>query len=206
MLRFPVKPRPKDQLKKMADPQAVPGGQAEALPWILYDTVEYVSGTTQQLTLFTESRNNRNLTNLDTPGQLSDPNYFQLYYMGLDVQLPPLDGAWSDLNLLLQGAGTDGGPTFELTISDKSYGRFPLPFLHESGGQRGFGFSTETDDAVEYARNGPADGGWCVDGAIVIPPLTGFRVQLRWSEAQTLANENTDLRLWMAGNLYRRVL
>lgn len=206
MLRFPVQPKPFGELKKMAEPQAVRGGQAEALAWVLFDTATYVSATTTVLQFFTASRDTRQLTNMNNPGTLPDPQYFQIEYFGLDVLAAPQDGAWADVHDLLMG-GTDGGPTWEFSLADKSYGQFPVTFLHESGGVQGFGFSTLTDDAEEYARNARPDGGWCVDGSIVIPPQQSFSITLRWSSAQTLENiGDTDLRAWMAGSLYRRVL
>lgn len=207
MLRFPVRPMPLDELRASSQPQAVRGGQAEALPWIFFDTATYQSGTTTQLPFFTTARASRQLTNLDTPGVIPDPQYFKIEYVGLDVLIRPADAAWDDLHQLLMGdTVANGGPTWEFILADKSYGTFPLTFLHESGGQRGYGFSTATDDSVEYARNANPDGGWCVDGSIIIPPQQGFRVDLRWPNAVTLANGDQALRLWMAGSIYRRVL
>lgn len=206
MLRFPVRPKPVSELEQATKPGSVQGGQAEALAWTFFDTALYESGVTTRLPFFTTARANRQLTNLDTPGQLPSPQYFEIHYFGLDLLIPPADGAWLDAHRLLMGAVGDGGPTWEFELANKSYGIFPLTFLHESGGQRGFGFSTNTDDAVEYARNAVPDGGWCVDGSIIIPPQEGFNVELTWENAVTLTGENPNLRFWMAGSLYRRVL
>lgn len=208
MLRFPVRPMSLQKLQQAATPGAVSGGQAEALPWIFFDTATYVSGTTTQLPFFTTARATRQLSNLDTPGVIPEPQYFKIEFFGLDLLISPANGAWDDAHQLLMGEGTaaNGGPTWEFILADKSYGTFPLTFLHESGGQRGSALTPTTGAQLEYARNAFPDGGWAVDGSIIVPPQQGFRVDVRWPAALTLAGGDTALRLWMAGSIYRRVL
>ena len=58
---------------------------------------------------------------------------------------------------------------------------------------------------VQYANNGVFDGGWCVDGAITIPPKVGFDITLNWPAAVDLTAD-VLIRFWMAGVLHRRVL
>lgn len=207
MLRFPVRPFTKADLKERSEPQAVRGGQLEAIALPLYDTGTYTSATTTQITFFTTARGSRNLSNLDTPGILSDPQYFLIDYMGLDILTPPGDGAWLDVHRLLSGdTVANGGPYWEFSLQGKSYGQIPLTFMHESGGVRGYGFSTATADTVEVGRNALPDGGWCVDGSILIPPMAGFQVEIVWPNAVTLATSPVAIRPWLAGTLYRKVL
>lgn len=206
-MKFPVRAKSRAALKGDVTPRDVAGGQSEALPWAFFDTATYTSATTTELTFFTTARASRQLTNMATPGQLPDPQFFEVFYMGLDILVAPAATAWSDVDALLSGdTAANGGPTFQFELAGKNYAGFPLTFLHESGGVRGFGFSTVSADAQEYARNAAPDGGWCVDGAIVIPPQQGFSITITWPNAVTLAGGNPALRPWLAGTLHRRVL
>jgi hypothetical protein len=206
-MQFPVVAKTKQQLMRSTIPSNVAGGQAEVIPQVFFDTAVYTSATTTEISFFTQARGSRQLTNLNTPGQLPDPEYFEIFYFGLDVLLPPAADAWADLhNLLMGDTAANGGPTWQFTMSNKRYAGFPLTFLHESGGVRGFGFSTLSADAQEYARNAAPDGGWCVDGSIVIPPQQAFDLTITWPNAVTLTGGNPALRVWMAGNLHRKVL
>lgn len=200
---FPVRPRTLRKLAQMAQPQTVEGGQSEALAWILYDTVTYISATTTLLTLFTTARANRFLSNLNGNG-LPTPQYFEAYFFGLDILSPPADAnVWTDVWGIVNGTGTStqGAPTWEFTLANKQMGPFPLRSLKGLGGVTGF--STRT--AREYANNDNNNNTFSSDGALVIPPTQTFQVDLRWPAAVTLS-ANRDLQFWMAGVLHRRVL
>lgn len=199
--------RTRAELAEMANPTQP--GQSEVAPWILYDTQTYVSGATVTQTFFQTQQADPTLSNLVQAGALTDPQYFEIFNLGLDFLGDATSvaggalGAIDDIQKLMLVAR----PTFTLVISDKNYGRFPLSFLHTSGGAVGFGWGTFTaEESIQYANNGLTDGGWNWRGSVVIPPKVGFSVQVQYQAAQTLASGDTPLRFWMAGALHRRVL
>lgn len=204
-MRFPVRGRTLAQLSDMAQPQAVPGGNSEALAWTLFDTVTYTSAATTQLTFFTTARANTQLSNLQGTG-LPTPQYFEVYYFNFDVlaltgNSTPMSDTWE----LTHGTGTagvgQGAPTWQFVLADKITGPFPLYSLHGLGGIQGFTTQTTT----EYANNGNGQGTFAVDGAIVIPPNQTFSVVLTWPAAVTLS-ANRDVVVSMTGVLHRRIL
>lgn len=205
MYTFPVRPRTRSKLASMAEPSVVAGGQSEALAWQLFDTQLYISTTTTQLTFFSASPANGFVGNVGGANGLPTPQYFEVYYFGLDtLRVPGNTDVWGDLWRVVNGAGGAtlvGAPTWTFTLADKQMGPFPLRGLHGLGGVTGFSTRTTT----EYGNNGGIDNTFCADGAIVIPPTQAFRVDLRWPAALTLSG-NTMLQVWLAGVLHRRVL
>lgn len=206
-LQFKVVPKTKAQLLAQSNPQSA--NQPEVIPWVLFDTQSYVSTTTVTLSFFQTVQTDKSLGNMEGGGQLPDPQFFEIYKVGMDVLIRPhsdagvATGPIDDIaQLVLSGRGN-----FTFTISNKNYGPFPLSFLHASGGPTGFmagTFAATTD--ISYANNGIFDGGYPVNGALVIPPKVGFSIQLNWPAALTLAVGTSNIRIWMYGALYRRVL
>ncbi len=209
-LRFPVKAVPRQILAIRANPEAA--NQPEALPWVLYDTQAWTTAVTFNTTHFLTQPTDPTMGNMEGPGQLPDPQFFEIWYWGVDFLLASINAAapgatvshWADI---IQFLWTQRG-TFEFNISNKKTGQFPLSFFHGSGGPQGFGYGNSATTArFEYGNNGPADGGYCVAGAIVIPPKLGFNVTLRTFAAPTLVSGSPlNVRTWMAGVLHRRVL
>lgn len=207
MMQSPVVPLTSAELKELSTPGMVRGGNLEVIRTALFDTALYTGGTTTTMTFFTTARATRQLSNLATPGQLTSPQYFYVHSMGLDVLLPPGDEAWVDVhNLLMGDTPANGGPTWQFTLAGKGYTEIPLTFFHESGGVRGFGFSTASADSVEYARNAFPDGGFPVSNSILIPPTEGFDVTITWPNAVALTTTPVALRPWLYGELYRKIL
>lgn len=203
MLKFPVRARTLAELQAMAEPQAVQGGQSEAIPAILFDTATYVDNTTTQLTFFTTTRATPQLSNLNGRG-LPTPQYFEAYYAGCDLLQPAGNiDALTDASLVMNGTGTagQGGPTWQFELANKVTGPYPLAAFHTLGGPQGF----TTRTGIEYGNFGPSDGGFCLDGAIIIPPNQTFSITLTWPAAVNIA-ANRDIRIWFAGVLHRRVL
>ena len=203
MQTFPVRARTLRKLAQMAQPQSVEGGQSEALSWIIYDTVPYVSGATTGLTLFTAARANRFLSNLSGTG-FPTPQYFEAYFWNIDVlRVPGNTDVLGDVWRVLNGAGVAGigAPTWSFTLANKEMGPFPLRSLGGLGGVTGF----TTRTGQEYANNGTLGGTFSSDGAVVIPPNQSFEINLRWPAALTLS-ANVDLQVSVGGVLHRRVL
>lgn len=200
------------QLAAAANPQLA--NQPEAQPWILYDTQSYTSGSTTTLSFFASTNTDKTLSNMESSGQLPDPQYMIVHYVTCDILSVPsvtttaaATGALNDIELLLKAARA----TFTFQMSNKNYGPFPLRACHSLGGATGLiaAEGTETAPArniVQQANNGiPGSGGFPFMGALVIPPKVGFGVTLNFAAAQTLTG-NTNICIGLAGVLYRRVL
>lgn len=196
----------KAQLDAISQPEFA--GQPEALPWVLYDTQTYTSAATTRLTFFQNTNIDPTITNMEAAGQLPDPQYFEIWYMGLDILIDVSTaateaGAVDDVAKLI----LVGRPTFTLTQSNKAFGPFPGSFLHASGGPTGgIASAIATPGSIQFGNNGVFDGGFCVGGSIVLRPKVGWNVSMAWSAAQTLNFGNPLLRFWMSGVLHRRVL
>jgi hypothetical protein len=208
--RIKIRPKTRLQLAALANPESA--NQPEALPWVLYDTQAWTTAVTATATYFGTVQGDKTLGNMEGPGQLPDPQYFEIAYWGVDFMLASINAAapgatvshWADL---IQFLWTQRG-TFEFNISNKRIGPFPLTFFHSSGGPTGYGYGNSATTArFEYGNNGIFDGGFCVENAIIIPPKLGFDVTLRTFAAPTLvAGSPLNVRVWQAGVLHRRVL
>lgn len=207
MIGPPVIAKTRDKLEEMANPEGA--GLGESIPYVLFDTQLYTSGTTTEQTFFIAAQNDRTLSNLQGGSQLPDPQFFEIHNLGFDILADATTAAGAETGALDDVAKLMlvGRPFFVLTISDKQYGNAPLSLLHTSGGPVGNGWGTFTaEESIQIATNSWPDGGWNWNGSVIIPPKVGFSVVIRWSAAQTLAIGNTQLRFWMAGVLHRRVL
>lgn len=207
--RIKIRPKTRQQLALLANPEAA--NQPEALPWVLYDTQSWTTGVTAVASYFGTVPGDKTLGNMEGPGQLPDPQYFEIAYWGCDFLLSPnsvasvaVAGPLNDIAAFLFAQRG----TWEFNISNKRIGPFPLSFFHASGGPTGFLAITNAAAAQknEYANNGIFDGGFCVEYAIIIPPKLGFDVTLRTAAAPTLQTSPLNVRVWQAGVLHRRVL
>lgn len=203
MISWPIIARTREQMVELANPPSG-RGLSEAVPWVSYDTELYTSATTTEITWFQTTKATRALSNQETAGAFPAPQFFEPYYTVLDILTPPGDrNALLDVWSILFGTGTGGqsGPHLQLVVSGKEQYRIPMSFLHGSGGPTGF----TTRTAVEYANNNVADGGWPMNGSMIVPPTVGFSFTGRWPAAVTLS-ANRDLRLGWVGTLHRRIL
>lgn len=198
------------QLALAANPQSA--GQPEAMPWFLYDTQLITSGTTSSLSFFQTVQTDKTMGNMESAGQLPDPQYFILHYVTCDILDPPIAsaagtaadlGPINDIDIILKTQRA----TFTLGMSNKNYGPFPLSLCHSTGGGTGVAVATETaPKAVAAGNNGiPGSGGFPFLGSIVIPPKVGFSLTVNMAAAPTLSG-NINVRIGFAGVLYRRVL
>lgn len=201
--------RTRPALNRQAQPTSAK--EPEALPWVLFDTQAWTSTTTITQTYFQAVQNDKTLGNMEGPGQLPEPQYFEIHYIGADFLLSPNSvasiAAAGPLNDIAQFLFGQRG-VFTFDVSNKKVGPFPLSFLHASGGPTGYLAITNAAAAQknEFANNGIFDGGFCVGGSILIPPKVGFDVIVTLAAAATLQTTPLNVRIWMAGALYRRVL
>ncbi len=205
--RHPVKAKDREQLILQSNPIAA--NQPEALAWVFFDTQNYVDATTVRLQFFRTTSTDFSITNMESGGQLPEPQFFEIYYFGCDIlrdvtfdAVADNSGAWNDIQSLV----LTSRPVWTFNISNKAIGPFPLSFCHQSGGVIGFAAATFVAPAkLQYGLNGPQDGGFCTDGSITIPPKVGFDVTVQWPAAVNITAD-VNVRFWMAGTLHRRVL
>src|SRR5205807_4510578 len=109
----------------------------EAMPWVLLDSQACTSATTATQTYYVTVQNDKTLGNMEGPGQLPYPQYFEIHYLCLDFLLTPNSVAAiavaGPLNDIAQFLFNQRG-IFTFSISNKRVGPFPLSFLHGSGG------------------------------------------------------------------------
>jgi hypothetical protein len=191
-------------MRKLSTP--ISGDSPEAIWHQLYDTQDYTSAATTTLTFFANPNADRTLTNMDTGGQLTDPQYLSVYDVTCDFltqntsDAASVAGELNDLSLLL----LVGRPTWTLTLSDKNYGPYNLTGLHGTGGPVG-GISVGTNAVAAQWANNALGPGWNYKGSIIIPPKTSFRVTVNWAAAQTLNATPCKIRLSLFGILSRAV-
>jgi hypothetical protein len=214
VINFKVEAKPRAVLEVQAKPESA--NQPEAVPWILWDTQLFTTASTTSLTYYQTVQSNKSLGNMEGPGQLPEPQYFEVVRIGADIQTPPSvasgatanDGALLNVYHLLFGdAYTTGAEQgiWTFKMSSKEQGPFPLSFLHASGGPTGYGWGTATN-SFNYANNGIIGGGWPVNKSITIPPKINFSMVLTWGGTIAVTGGPIPIRIWMAGVLHRRVL
>jgi hypothetical protein len=194
----------KDQLERIIEPKS---NEGETISHVIFDSQQYISATTTELTFFQAPSADRTLTNFQGAGQLPDPQWAVIHNLGCDILVDATETAAAT------GVGDDiqklmlvGRPVFTLEISEKKYAPgVPLSFLHTSGGAVG-ALATGTADTVQIFNNGITDGGWNWRGSVVIPPKVNINLTVNWSAAQTLAWGDPFIRIWFAVELVRRVL
>lgn len=221
-MRYPIKSRSIQELQRLTTPQAVAAGQSEVVPYVLYDTVQYTSAVDTQLSYFQEVRTDKTLGNMQAGGQLVADRYLEIWGISIDPLIRSSStatgrtGAWTDMDDLMWF----GRPTFTFIMDDKRIGPFPCSFFHASGGVTGMGHeegqaaattvaATTIDRAAvidQVANWGVFDGGFWVGGSMIIPPQSGFVVNIDWNAAVTLLGGNPFVRVNLVGALHRNVL
>lgn len=209
MPRIKVVPYNRAQLDAMASPSTV--RQPEAYPAEFYDTATFVNASTLALTFFQNTNADKTLSNMDAAASFPSPQYFIVHYLTVDYLFPTLStavtaaGNLDDLHRLMNGTGRG---TFTLSISGKPYGPFRLRTAHSAGGPVGFGWgqAPAAPNEQQYGHVGPHDGGYCFNGALVIPPTTNFAVVLNFGAVQTLNTNNLLIQVGLFGVIYRKVV
>ena len=192
-------------------------GQPERIPWSWFDTQAYVSGTTTRLDFFQTVNADKTLSNMVAAGQIPSPQFFDLYHCSIAYLVPfsavaaaaalAITGALNDVDRLSQGAAS-----FE--VANKAYWQGPQLALPCGGGPNAF-FSLSSAEAagdqasMQYATNGNPDlrNRYNFWGDITLPANQNFLWSLTWSAALTFdPATNRNIKVWMDGYLYRRVL
>jgi hypothetical protein len=192
------------------------GNEGERVPWTWFHRVNYVSGTTTQLTFFNVT-GVPTTTNMDAGGQIPAPMYYDIYHLGIYFDLPvsTLNAAGT---LTIQGGAlndvvnlSDG--IARLTVAQKL--QFFSPIWQLPPGVGAFGqlaaagtFTAEDYNVFQQGTQGVPDlrNRYNFWGDITLPHNQSFFLQLDWAAAVTLNNGNTDIIAILDGYLYRRVL
>ena len=210
MRRYRIVNRTKDQLREMVTPKSVIGGNLQAIPYVLYDTQLYISGTTNNLAFFQEVQVDQTLSNLTSGAQLPIDEWLEIEWMFISPIIATsaaaaAAGSWADMDALMW----TGRPTHTLTIQNKDYGILPSSFFQSEGGITGYGYNEAAVAAVanEFANWGPHGQGYWVGGQIVLPPQAGFNTRMRWNAPVTLpSGTDTLIRVSYLGTLHRPIL
>lgn len=204
-MQFKVQPLTYQQLDQIASPRDPQ--QPEAIPFVLFDTLNLLAAGVQSLTFFQQNSSDRTLTNV-SGGQLAQGFRFRIYAYGLDVLREPSAGAGTTAGVLTDVARivkTNRG-TWTFNKSQKTYGPIPLSFCHASGGETGFLAATLTAPAnLQFANNGVFSGGFSTDGAIIITDKEPFDVTINFATPFTALSADALLRAYLRGVLYRPV-
>jgi hypothetical protein len=207
MIGSAIQPLDRETLDFLANPQSNAGG--ESIPYILYDTQTFTTAVTTEMQFFRAAVNDDTLSNMQAGGTLPDPYYFQLFNLGFDILQDASTAAGDKVGVLdnIQKLMLVGKSIFTLSISDKSYGPYPLSFLHTSGGAAGTGYGSFTaEESIQVGNNSFPDGGWNWSGSVIIPPRVNFGVKVRWQAVQAVVGGPIPCRFWISGILHRRVL
>jgi hypothetical protein len=195
-------------------------GQPERIPWTWYDTQSYVSGTTVSLPFFQSVNADKTLSNMVAAGQIPSPQFYDLYHCSICylvpfsatvpiVTAPALTGALNDVDRLSQGEAV-------FSVANKDYWQGPQLALPAGGGPfANLAFTSNGTEATsfsstaQFAINGMPDlrNRYNFWGDITLPANQNFIWTLLWSAPLTFApSTNRNIKVWMDGYLYRRVL
>jgi len=182
------------ELQASITPQVA--GQGERIPYMWYHRVNYVSGTTVQLTFF-NATGVITTTNMQLAGAFPSPIYYQVYHLMVyfDLGVSSFEvaastanptGAFNDVVNLSDGILT-------LTIAQKQYWISPIWANPAGAGAHGdtaiaATFTAESSLANQQATLGIPDirNRNCFWGDITIPHTQSFSVVLDWAAAVTL--------------------
>lgn len=197
------------------------GAAPETLPWWFYDTQLYTSAATVQLTFFAAAPVTRDLGNMPIGGSLPNPNFFALHYVHFDFMqnaagtpyttTAGIGAAVANANALNDVGSLllSGRSRFQLNLSDKAYGPWPMSVTGGTGAALGFIAIAGLTGAGNAQRSdfgyNALGAGAFLGGKVIIPPQTGFNVVADWPASLTLTG-NYQIRCTLYGVYYRRVL
>ena len=205
-MRIPVEAHTLAELQTLTTPKNVAGGNMESLRDQIYDTQTYLAAGSATLNYFANPNADPTLSNLQQGGTMPDPEYFRIFYIQVDPIVLLTDAAvptsWRDMERLVRS----GRPTLTLTLQGKSYGPWLVQSMHGTGGVDGYGYAAAAaaTTAIQYANNGPADGGFCVDGALWLTPKASFSARINWGNPLAVAAD-TLVRVTLDGVRYRAI-
>jgi len=188
----------------------------EVIGGMLWDTVAFVSAAINRLQLFNTARATPDLSNLPTPGLLTNNNAFLIRAIRFRTRNNPRSEARTATTNVNTGAVDDlaqlmNSGFFRLTIAAKPYAEFPLWFLPSGCGPAGImgvdGDTADPGEILDQATIGVPHqkNAFVLTQPLFIAPMVNFSVDLQWPAAITLAAGNTNLQVVFDGDLIRPV-
>ena len=201
----PVIPRTAADLQDMTSPVSVVGGNLEAYAYTLFDVSAVATGALVA-PFFNVARASQQLSNLQTPGALTSPEYFKIWSIHVTPLIPVAFAASAPAAVDMDNIVRVNLGTIELEIQSKVYGPWPIMEAAGLGGVTGFGLSLADATASSFvaANNGIQGNGIGINGSLALLPNAGFRLNLRWNAAITLT-ATTNVHVAMRGVLYRAI-
>lgn len=188
----------------------------EVIGSMLWDTSLYTSAATLRIQFFTVARATADLTNLPTPGMLTNNNAFLIRAFRFRTRNNPRYTARAATTTVTTGAVDDlaqmlNSGFFRLTVANKPYAEFPLWVLPSGCGPSGLvgidGDTADPGNTLDYATVGipTQDNAFVLTQPLFIAPMVNFNVELTWPAAITLVGGNTMLQVVFDGDLIRPV-
>jgi hypothetical protein len=189
----------------------------EVIGGMLYDTVNYVSGTSVSLTFFTAGpRATLDLTNMEIPAQLPAPKAFLVRALRFHVKQTVRVEARTAAGNVTPGAIDNiaqllNGGVLTFTIGAKPYAQFPLWMIPAGGGVSPLaaadGNTADPGKITDYASNGvpSPDNALILSQPLFLAPQINFNIVVTWPAALTLSGGNTNLCVVLDGDLHRPV-
>lgn len=188
----------------------------EVIGGMLWDTVQYTSAATLRLQFFNVPRATPDLSNLPTPGLLTNNTGFLVRAFRFRTRNQPRATARAATTNVTTGSFDDiaqllNSGFFRLTIASKPYAEFPLWFLPSGCGPFGsMGVDGDTADpgiTISYPTIGvpSQDNAFVLSQPLFISPMIAFFAEILWPAALTLEGGNTLLQVVMDGDLIRPV-
>lgn len=208
MLQLPHASKMGKTFTRLAQQVTPPTGDTpEFVPAFFYDTQQYPQAGTASLTFFSNVGSTRQASNMDAAGVFPQPQYFEVHKLFVDIlSAPTYDttasnvGAINDLSQIVHA----GQAIAQISIAQKAYPEIPLTACGRSGGPQGVVTGTLAAGGKLQAGWSEFTGGFPFNGALIIPPLTKFGVNITLSAAQAIS-ANANIRVGMLGVLYRAV-
>lgn len=187
--------------------QSTPTSQEpEVVPYVFYDTQQYpAAGLAGGLNYFANVNADSTLSNMQTAGSLPNPQWFKVFKVFVDILgvptaagLADARGPVNDIELITKSARA----TLTFTMANKTYGPWPLTFFGSSGGLQNPVAVTLAAGAIYTAGSLRDNGGFPINGSVIIPPQVNFGWTL--NGVNTIAiSAATQIRVSMAGLLAR---
>lgn len=202
-LNLHFRPQPIENVLAMITPTPK---QPEVIPAVFYDSQTYLAAGSSTLEFFSNVNADKTLSNMDLAGAFPNPQYFEVQKIFCDflradaaAGAATFAGKIRDIDVIL---GSARG-TFTFNMSNKNYVQTPLTFAGSSGGL--IGQYVAAAGPLIYGQGTTRDnGGYPVNGSIVIPPQTKFGITLNFNS--TAVSADLIMRISLLGQLYRRVV
>ncbi len=188
----------------------------EVIGGVLWDTIPFVSAATLRLTLFNAARATPDLSNMDTPGMLTNNKAFLVRAIRWRLLQEPRSVARAAAGAVQAGSFDNLAQLmntgfFRLTVGAKPYAEFPLWVIPGGQGPWG-GWAIDGDtpspgDYVDFATNGvpSPDNVFSLSQPLFISPLINFFAELLWPVVITLEGGTTNVQVVLDGDLMRPV-